>query len=99
GRIAGMRWVRAGLILTGAIAVLAGLALLVSGKAPESALGRVLLPLGGAALALVEALAEVFVEGGLKQAQRVLTVQGFVVLALVVALVMTAIAVAWTTLA
>jgi hypothetical protein len=94
-----MRWVRAGLILTGAIAVLAGLALLKWGEAPESALGWVLLPLGGAALLLVEALGELFVEGGLRQGKRVLTVQGFVVLALVVALVATALVVAWTVLA
>ncbi len=90
-----MRWFRLSLFFVGVVAVLSGLALFQWGKVPETAFGWVLLPLGGAALLLVEALAE----EGLARAGRVPTFRGIVLWTVVVALFASALAVAWTLLA
>ncbi len=80
------------LLVVGVLAVVSGLALLEWGEAPDTALGWVLLPLGGAALVLVEALAQ----GALAPASRASTFRGLVLWVIVLALCATALAVAWT---
>jgi hypothetical protein len=87
-----VRWLRLSLFFVGAVAVLSGMALFQWGKVPETAFGWVLLPLGGAALLLVEALAE-------DRAGRVLTFRGLVLWTVIVVLFAAALAVAWTLLA
>ena len=91
-----VRWLRVGLVVLGVVLLLSAVALLDSGDIPDGALAWVLLPLGGAALLLVEVVGEVAVTGSLGQARRVLTVQGMVVLALAVVLTVTALVAAWT---
>jgi len=91
-RIVRVRWLRVSLMFVGVVAVLSGIALFQWGNVPETAFGWVLLPLGGAALLLVEALAE-------GRAGRVRTFRGLVLWTVVVVLFASALAVAWTLLA
>ena len=87
-----MRWLRISLIVLGVLALVSGLALLGFEPAPERTLGWVLLPLGGAALVLVAALAEESRE----PANRALTFRGLVLWVAVLALCAIALMVAWT---
>jgi hypothetical protein len=86
-----VRWLRLGLFCAGVIALLSGIVLLEFEWVPASAIGWTMLPLGGAALLLVEAGVELF----LAKTRKVLTIQAAVLLAVTVALLAIGLAVAW----
>jgi hypothetical protein len=90
--MAGVRWIRMGLMLVAALAILSGIALAEWGQGPETALGWVMLPLGGVTLLLLE----FFGEEALLRANRVLTLRGLLLWTAVVVLFAIAIAVGWT---
>jgi uncharacterized membrane protein SirB2 len=87
-----VRWLRVGVVSIGALAMLSGIALFELEWVPASAAGWMLLPLAGAALLLVEGVAEL----GLAKSRRVLAPQGAVLLAVIAVLLALGLAVAWT---
>jgi hypothetical protein len=87
-----VRWIRTGIVSLGALAMLGGLAMFELECVPASATGWMLLPLAGAALLLVGALAEF----GLARTRGVLTTKGAVLLGMIVALLAIGLALAWT---